>query len=234
MLESLIIAPRFQGPPHSGNGGYVCGRLARYIDGPATVRLKQPPPLETELKVSRRAEGVVLLLYGDRTIAEARPAPLSLEVPPPPSPAETRDASQRYPGFQRHPFPGCFVCGPERGDGLRIFPGPLLNRPIVAAPWTPDSALADRRGMVPPEILWAALDCSGAFTFEWPRGRVVLLGELSACLAENLPAGVECIVIGWELGREGRKHWTGTAIFNAAGACIARARATWFEVPGRA
>ena len=36
-------------------------------------------------------------------------------------------ASATYPGFSAHPFPTCFVCGPERaeGDGLRLFPGRL-------------------------------------------------------------------------------------------------------------
>jgi len=32
MTETLIIAPRFCGPPGSGHGGYVCGRIAAYLD----------------------------------------------------------------------------------------------------------------------------------------------------------------------------------------------------------
>ncbi len=51
MTATLTIAKRFHGPPASGNGGYVCGRLARFIPGPAVVRLKAPPPLERPLTV---------------------------------------------------------------------------------------------------------------------------------------------------------------------------------------
>ena len=51
ITEAITIPRRFNGPPHSGNGGYVCGRLASYLDGPASVRLRVPPPLERELRV---------------------------------------------------------------------------------------------------------------------------------------------------------------------------------------
>jgi len=48
ITESLVIASRFCGPTGSGNGGYVCGRIAAYADGPVTVTLRQPPALATE------------------------------------------------------------------------------------------------------------------------------------------------------------------------------------------
>ena len=50
-MQTMTIARRFRGPPNSGNGGYVCGMLARYISGAAEVVLRAPPPLETELDV---------------------------------------------------------------------------------------------------------------------------------------------------------------------------------------
>ncbi len=51
---TMVIDKRFCGPPGSGNGGYVCGRLSQFIDAPAvTVRLLLPVPLDTELKGSR-------------------------------------------------------------------------------------------------------------------------------------------------------------------------------------
>lgn len=50
-MEAVTISRRFCGPPNSGNGGYVCGRIARHIPGAATVRLLSPPPLETELRI---------------------------------------------------------------------------------------------------------------------------------------------------------------------------------------
>ena len=33
-MTSIIIDKRYCGPPNSGNGGYVCGRLARHIGDP--------------------------------------------------------------------------------------------------------------------------------------------------------------------------------------------------------
>ena len=50
-IERLEISERFCGPPRSGNGGYVCGRIAKHIPGTATVRLRAPPPLNTELRL---------------------------------------------------------------------------------------------------------------------------------------------------------------------------------------
>ena len=46
IAETFTIARRFRGPSQSGNGGYVCGRLARHVAGPALVRLRAPPPLD--------------------------------------------------------------------------------------------------------------------------------------------------------------------------------------------
>jgi len=46
---------------------------------------------------------------------------------------------------QEHPFPTCFVCGPDRrpGDGLRILVGPVAGRDLSANVWYPDEALAE-------------------------------------------------------------------------------------------
>jgi len=61
MTDSLIIPARFCGPPGTGNGGYVCGRIAGYIDGPVTVTLRRPPPLATPLTLERCDVGSVNL-----------------------------------------------------------------------------------------------------------------------------------------------------------------------------
>jgi len=52
-LRVLIIPSRFCGPPGSGNGGYVCGRIAAYVDGPATVTLRRPTPLGAPMAIER-------------------------------------------------------------------------------------------------------------------------------------------------------------------------------------
>src|SRR5690606_16416012 len=71
-LGTVTIARRFRGPPNSGNGGYSCGRLAAFIDGPAEVTLRKPPPLELEMQVVPE-EGGVAMYAGEQLIAFARP-----------------------------------------------------------------------------------------------------------------------------------------------------------------
>jgi hypothetical protein len=156
---------------------------------------------------------------------------VALEAPRPPTPEEARAAARAFRGFEAHVFPGCFVCGPERadGDGLRIFPGPVAERDLVAAPWTPDPSLDAGDGRVAVPFLWAALDCPGVFAFPQPE-RVVLLGELTVRLERRARVGESCLVVGWETGRDGRKHHTGTALFGGDDRLHGVARATWLEV----
>src|SRR5580692_6394852 len=71
MTQTLLIAPRFCGPPGSGNGGYVCGRIAAYLCGPAQVTLRRPAPLATPLAVERDGGGSVRIHHGGILIAEA-------------------------------------------------------------------------------------------------------------------------------------------------------------------
>jgi len=136
-------------------------------------------------------------------------------------------------GFLDHAFPRCFVCGPRRvpGDGLCIFPGAIESGSLVAAPWIPGSLLVNNDGTVGPEFLWAALDCTGGFAvFPLPQGRAILLGELSASLLDSVCSGEQCVVIGWNLGVDGRKRFAGSAVFGQDAQLGASARATWIEV----
>src|SRR5215472_13329794 len=75
MTDSLVIPSRFCGPRDSGNGGYVCGRIAAYVDGPATVTLRRPPPLATPMAVEPDAGGSVRIHHGRTLIAEATSSP---------------------------------------------------------------------------------------------------------------------------------------------------------------
>lgn len=245
-MTEILIASRFCGPPTSGNGGYSSGRLAAFIEGPAEVTLRAPPPLDTELRVVKE-NGGAKLMHGEQLIAEAKPADFTLEVPAPPSWEEAQAASKRYAGHQRHDYGTCFVCGPQRGpgDGLCIFCGPWKDG-VVAGTWIPDASLADGKGWVKPEFLWAAIDCPGSWSVigvdsaqDAPSSNV-LLGRLSGRLIRAVRAGQECIAIGWPLGREGRKFHVGSAIYTRsrtsdnnlvngtrAGELVAYSRGTW-------
>jgi hypothetical protein len=151
-MRTLTIARRFRGPPNSGNGGYVCGMLARHIPGAAEVALRAPPPLETELDVVEVEAGRWELRQGTAIIAIGRAISLEVNRPEGATYAEAVEAEKHTP--IKSQLPMCFVCGPDRtpGDGLRLFAGPLARRDAVvfAVPWTPDPSLAALDGFVAP------------------------------------------------------------------------------------
>lgn len=227
--QEILIEERFCGPPDSGNGGYVCGLVAGILGGAAEVTLRRPPPIGRPLVV--RHDGGVAILHDEAVVAQGISADIEVEAPEPIGLRDAVEAVKRYPGFALHPFPTCFVCGPQRGqgDGLRIFPGPVTGREIVAAPWTPDHTLAGADGRVRPEFVWAALDCPGAFANGFPEIPMVL-GRLAARLVGAVEPREECVVVSWSAGVDGRKHLAGTALFGADEALRAIARATWIRL----
>jgi hypothetical protein len=229
--EFITIASRFNGPPGSGNGGYVCGLLARAIDGPAEVSLRAPPPLETPLALDRE-DGRVRLMHGETVIAEARPAALDLVAPPAPALDAAQAARARYRGLLNHRYPTCFVCGPGRSahDGLDIFTGPVDGSDMVAAPWTPTADLAGENGRVAPEFAHAALDCPSYWALPRAGEMAALLARLTASIDGELPRiGETCIVAAWPISSEGRKHRGASALYGQDGRLIARAEALWIE-----
>jgi hypothetical protein len=221
VAEEILIQRHFRGPTESGNGGYTCGLVARFVGGPAEVTLRVPPPLETPLRVER--DGGVRLLDGETLVAEARQVDAEVEPPEPPS-FEAASRAALPDGDEDSPFPQCFVCGPHRahGDGLRIFAGPLHDR-IVAAPWVPVEPYTG------PEFVWAALDCPGAWALG-VGGRPMVLGTMAAVVHELHALGQEHVVVAWGRGGEGRKHYCGTALYAGDGRLLAQADATWITI----
>jgi hypothetical protein len=227
----IVIDPRFCGPPDSANGGYCAGALAKHLSGAVEVTLRKPPPLGRELSVVTRDERLELA-WGNELIAEARSSALELPCPNAPTFERAVEQSTHYIGFSKHHFPTCFVCGPARapGDGLRIFPGAELPNEPMAAPWIPDLNLATTGERMPTEIMWAALDCVGYFGVGAPDYPVALLGRMTAEVVGDVHAGERCVVLGWSLGRDGRKLHAGTAVFGEDGRLRARARQTWISL----
>ena len=233
MNTQIAIPRRMQGPPTSGNGGYVAGLLGRHIDGAVEVTLRQPPPLETPLDVKQDQGGGCSLWHDDQLIAEAVSSALAVEIPHAPSLDESVESAKHYPGFQAHHFPGCFVCGPDRveGDGLRIFSGEVPKHNVHAAPWTPPQDLADETGLVRPECVWAALDCPGYFAgFAGRATTIALLGRITARIDHVLPVDDTYISVGWQIEARKRKRTAGTAILSKSGLVHAVAQTIWIEL----
>ena len=213
----MIIASRFNGPPGTGNGGYSAGTFAGLVDGGvAEVTLIKPPPLDVPLT----AAGEAVVDPAGEVIAAVRAVPAFAAGAPPVTLDAATQASKRYAGFADHPFPTCYVCGPERPDGLRVFPGPADG--VVAAPFTAPSQVAT-------ETVWAALDCPGGWSVLSP-GRAYVLGRMAAII-DALPApGSESVVVGRLAATEGRKATVHTALYSPAGDLLAHARATWVAI----
>jgi len=240
-VKSLVIAKRFCGPPTSANGGYFAGLVAALVPRPSlaaqspaiqavSVRLKAPPPLETELAVVETPDGGIEVRDGERLIGSGAPATLNLSPPPPVEYDEAVAASRKYVGFANHRFPTCFVCGTGRkhADGMCIFAGAVAGRDVVAAPWTPDASLDRGDGIVRPEFVSAALDCPGYYAVT-PDDRMMLLAQFTAQLDRPVRVGEACVVVGWGIGSNGPKHEAGTVLYGSDGELRGRAWALWVE-----
>jgi hypothetical protein len=232
MTQSVIIPARFRGPPDSANGGYACGVVARLLEGPAEVTLRRPPPLDSPLSVSRPGRGRVELFDDQGLIAQGHTISDDLSPPPYIDFDAAAAAVSRYRGFEPGAtFLSCFVCSPERQDGLRIFPGAIGD--TLAAPWTPSSDLAGSDGTVTLEVVWAALDCPTFFASTDP-GQLALLGRMAATIEDAVQIGEPHVVVARSSGSDGRKRYGMSAIYAASGDLLATARATWItiEAPG--
>lgn len=232
-LSSLTIAARFAGPPSSGNGGYTAGRLAACVtgDGPVSVTLRKPPPLDTRLRLET-ARGTAALLRGDQLVAEAATSGFSRLPPPPVDLEQALAAEPSYAGLVDHPFPTCFVCGPARtgGDGMRLAPGPS-DPGRTACVWTPDASLSsvDDPTFVAGEFVWSALDCPGGWTSDL-QSRPLVLGKMTASYDRRPRIGQACVVVGALHGIEGRKTFTSTALYEPSGDLLARAEQVWIAI----
>jgi hypothetical protein len=201
-LVQVLLPYRFRGPVTSANGGYACGRLAAFVDADEVeVTLRLPPPLERPL------------------VAEARPAPVDVQPPAPVSVHDAEEAPERHVRDSSSDFGECYVCG-VREDGLEIRVGPVAGRePLHASPIVlPESAA---------ELVWAAIDCPGAYAVGAEGRGEVVLGRMTARVSRVPERGEQCIVASWPLGEDGRKLFAGTALFAVDGELLALARQTW-------
>jgi hypothetical protein len=155
--------------------------------------------------------------------------PWEPEVPAPPSLEEARAARERYVGHTAHEFPTCFTCGPDRDDGLGIFPGSVRDG-VVASSWTADESLPAHDGFLSTEVVWAALDCPGAWASARIEEGAIVLGRMASMILEPIPIGHEYISYGWTDSDDGRKTFAGTAIADGDGRVLAVAKQTWISL----
>lgn len=204
--------------------------MARLIDGPVTVELRAPPPLDTAIDVISTEAGFEARL-GETLIMRVKPASLMGEVPEPLAPEIAIKGRDSFMTVEDHAFPECFVCGPLRkyGDGLCIFTARVEGYDGVHDIWIPHNDFAGTDGTVKPEILWAALDCPGAFACGNQENPMVL-ASISGEILTLPKAGIPLVVTGWSTFHDGRKHGAGSAIHSEDGTLIAHTEQLWIEL----
>jgi hypothetical protein len=241
-VSDIIIPRGFNGPRLSGNGGYAGGVLARHFtemmggDGTVEITLRAPVPVDRPLQVA--CDGAALMLRdGDTLICEARAGSVD-HLTPPPVPADWTDVlrvAETGGSTEDSEFHDCIVCGRGRkvGDGLRVFgePGPGHGRSLSC--YLPHAAHADAAGRILPEFVWGTLDCPGAWAAQDPDDwRPALTGRMTAKVIAPPMVGERCAVVGWKLGEEGRKLYSGTALYTEQGRLCALGHCTWIVLKG--
>lgn len=236
---NVLIDHRFRGPARSGNGGYTSGLLAAAVQErspatPVTVTLRTPPPLDTDLALTMADSDAELRDKEGTLVATAQPGSLG-DAPAPVDPDIAGAVTLDYRGLAHHPFPTCFTCGPDRdpGDGLRLFPGAVPGRErTVATLWEPQPALPQVPGAetVTEPVVWAALDCPGAWSVEFASGRPIVLGQMTALIKRLPRIGEQCVVVGECHTTQGRKSFTGTALYGEHGDLLGHASAVWLTI----
>lgn len=243
MIPQILIAKRFNGPPDSGNGGFVSGKIAEQIGSPCEVTLRKPPPLDTAMDLTRIGE-IYQMTHEGVLIATAE-----LTDPPmcdlaPVNLATARAAAELGYALrcQSDVFTTCFVCGQDRAenDGLRLFAGMPPDQNIdgslqpVAVAWTPFAGLASDGVNVDEAHIWAAMDCPSAAAINnmgAPREPLhCLLGRFRNAVIRAPRVGEDCVITAQMTGRDGRKIYCDVALFSAMGEMMAQGKTTWIEL----
>ena len=239
--QTIVIESQFRGLPDLAHGGYLAGMLATALDAAeAEVRLRRPVRIGRALDLTRTGDDAAELWDGDTLLARGARTEVSVDVPTPVAPADAEAAANRFLGRHWHAFPDCFVCGTGRaaGDGLRVFPGPVDGRGLVAAPWVPPGD-----GVVSNALVWAAFDCAQLWSLiaSAPANTTdrVVTAALETRVEQPVAAGEPHVVMAWPIGRDDRSWVAGAALFRPSGELSAvglqrAAVATWGVPLGRA
>jgi hypothetical protein len=110
------------------------------------------------------------------------------------------------------------------------------DRARVAAGWRPDRSVAEDfhayadghpRASLP--VTWAALDCVGGWAGDL-EDRLMVLARMTVRLDALPRIGEEHVVVGMGRGREGRKTWTASTMYDSSGSVVGSAEHLWVAV----
>jgi hypothetical protein len=229
VTTTTTISNRFAGPPFAVNGGYTAGVLAERLGARgAHVQLRAPVPFDVPVEIALDDTEATIRRHGE-VLVTASPVSL-LDRSHPPVDFITAAMAAGSADRSRHPFPDCFVCGPNRSnsDGLHLLPGEV-EPGLVAASWRPTMWQADPTGTLSVRMVTAALDCPSAFPF-LQQGGSALLASMTFEVKRLPHVSEHLVVTGWGRGRDGRKLFGASAVATADGETLARANTLWIEV----
>ncbi len=231
---SVSIDRQFNGPPKSGNGGYVAGMTADLLLGEGSgnaafeVSLKAPPPLDTPLDAVTDETGKLTLMEGDKPVVDGRLLnDWTLDLPP----FSARAALSTSVFESTLGFDECFVCGSNRkkGDGLCLRaeqqPDPSDH---WIAPFDVDPAFCGTDGVLARRYMVSALDCPGYAAVA--AGELAVLARFRFRISGRLTAGDQAEVHAWPIQSSGRKRVAGTAILDPTGGVVGYAEALWIVI----
>ncbi len=69
-----------------------------------------------------------------------------------------------------------------------------------------------------PEIVWAVIDCPGAYSLHGDGRGDPVLARITARVDRLPEEGERCVVAGWPLDEDGRKRHAATALYGEDGA----------------
>lgn len=240
--KTVRVPNRFQGPTGTGQGGWTAFRLAEQMDTPATVAIRAPIPLETDLNVvpppaggESTTEPWRLVAPDETVILEATAWDADCPDTEPVSIDAAESAHQRFllPG-ELHPVPFCFVCGLQP-ETMHVQSGPLGDGRF-ATPWTVPAWAADRSGSIDPAIIWGALDCTAAMFVGCEGGiRSSVTAQIAVDILAPFTVGETYALVAWPGhwtagGWDGRKRGAASAAFDADGRCVARSTSFWIAL----
>tara|TARA_B100001939_G_scaffold345686_1_gene362828 strand:- start:23100 stop:23822 length:723 start_codon:yes stop_codon:yes gene_type:complete len=239
MIQRITIDKRFQGPPFGANGGYCIGlalqALGQEYPMAAEVSLYKPIPMDVPLSLSRQ-DGMSRLHQDDTLLVEGKPYDLDAvlkDIPPGVTYEEALAAEKAcvFPGY--NPFRDCYVCGDRRDprDAPHLMSGPVAGRKdgLLACVWRPSLYLADEGETVSTLQMAAVLDCPSAWAIFEP-GEKALIGRQHLALLKEVTVAQDYIVTSWPIRRDGRKLFSGAAIFDHNGDLLGAAKSTWIRI----
>lgn len=234
-FETITVPERLHGYPGVAFGGYVAGVLAGRAAAKAVrVDFRRPVPTGVPVRLTGTPDGGCELTDGELPLAVATPADSpGPDAPAAPSWEQAVAAAEAYRAAPPDGLVDCFGCGLDRtaATGLRLHCGPVPGRELVATAWAPGAELGGPDGLLPPELVWGALDCPGNAAGRLLEGRRAgaVTAALTARLLRPVPLGEGLVSYAWMLSASGRKYTVGTALATADGELCAVAEALWVE-----